>query len=238
MVTVLLIVINVVRVLPGAAAAATTRSSELRFNYSYAAIPCEVVDGEPLSEEEVVRTLERGRHRGLRPRRRRRRRCSPTRTCTWRSSTRCSCTGACSTSPATCSSSGSSATTSRTGSGIPALPRLLPGRGGGGQRGPHPRPAQQHHPGGRRVGRGRGGDGRLPGALPQRPDPHAPGLLLHRRRPGQVAARLLVRHPVLHQPVGRGGLGGPRRRVRLRRPGGPRCSATGCGRRPTSTPAY
>ncbi len=36
------------------------RDSELRFNYSYAAIPCEVVDGEPLSEEEVVRTLEQG----------------------------------------------------------------------------------------------------------------------------------------------------------------------------------
>lgn len=34
------------------------RQSQLRFNYSYAAIPCEVVDGEPLSEEEVERTLE------------------------------------------------------------------------------------------------------------------------------------------------------------------------------------
>ncbi len=36
------------------------RRSQLRFNYSYAAIPCEVVDGEPLSEDEVVRTLEAG----------------------------------------------------------------------------------------------------------------------------------------------------------------------------------
>jgi len=34
--------------------------SQLRFNYSYAAIPCEVIDREPLSEEEVTRTLERG----------------------------------------------------------------------------------------------------------------------------------------------------------------------------------
>jgi membrane associated rhomboid family serine protease len=58
-VTVLLIVINVyVYFLVQRPQAA--RQSELRFNYSYAAIPCEVVDGEPLSEEEVVRTLERG----------------------------------------------------------------------------------------------------------------------------------------------------------------------------------
>ncbi len=34
--------------------------SQLRFNYSYAAIPCEVVDRQPLSEEEVTRTLEGG----------------------------------------------------------------------------------------------------------------------------------------------------------------------------------
>jgi len=58
-VTVLLIVINVyVYFLVQRPQAA--RDSELRFNYSYAAIPCEVVDGDPLSEEEVVRTLERG----------------------------------------------------------------------------------------------------------------------------------------------------------------------------------
>jgi len=36
------------------------RSNEVRFNYSYAAIPCEVVDREPLSEEEISRTLEQG----------------------------------------------------------------------------------------------------------------------------------------------------------------------------------
>jgi membrane associated rhomboid family serine protease len=36
------------------------RSNEVRFNYSYAAIPCEVVDREPLSEEEISRTLELG----------------------------------------------------------------------------------------------------------------------------------------------------------------------------------
>jgi len=36
------------------------RRSELRFNYSYAAIPCEVVTGDALSEEELSRTIERG----------------------------------------------------------------------------------------------------------------------------------------------------------------------------------
>jgi membrane associated rhomboid family serine protease len=36
------------------------RSNEVRFNYSYAAIPCEVVDREPLSEEEITRTLDFG----------------------------------------------------------------------------------------------------------------------------------------------------------------------------------
>ncbi len=36
------------------------RNSELRFNYSYAAIPCEVIDAEPLSEEEIGRTLQQG----------------------------------------------------------------------------------------------------------------------------------------------------------------------------------
>jgi membrane associated rhomboid family serine protease len=36
------------------------RQNELRFNYSYAAIPCEVVDHQPLSEDEISRTLEAG----------------------------------------------------------------------------------------------------------------------------------------------------------------------------------
>jgi membrane associated rhomboid family serine protease len=36
------------------------RRSELRFNYSYAAIPCEVIDGEALSEEEIFDTLDGG----------------------------------------------------------------------------------------------------------------------------------------------------------------------------------
>ena len=34
--------------------------NQLRFNYSYAAIPCEVVDRQPLSEDEITRTLELG----------------------------------------------------------------------------------------------------------------------------------------------------------------------------------
>jgi membrane associated rhomboid family serine protease len=58
-VTVLLIAINVY-VYFLVQRPADERGSQLRFNYSYAAIPCEVVDGEPLSEEEIARTLERG----------------------------------------------------------------------------------------------------------------------------------------------------------------------------------
>jgi membrane associated rhomboid family serine protease len=58
-VTVLLIVVNVYVYFlvqrPNAA-----RTSELRFNYSYAAIPCEVVEGQPLSEDEISRTLDDG----------------------------------------------------------------------------------------------------------------------------------------------------------------------------------
>ncbi|MEA2684841.1 MAG: hypothetical protein QOE93_36 [Actinomycetota bacterium] len=36
------------------------RQSQLKFNYTYAAIPCEVVDGEPLSVDEIERTLDSG----------------------------------------------------------------------------------------------------------------------------------------------------------------------------------
>ncbi len=39
---------------------AGNRGEEVRFTYRYAAIPCEVIQGDPLSEEEVVRTIESG----------------------------------------------------------------------------------------------------------------------------------------------------------------------------------
>ena len=58
--------------------------------------------------------------------------------------------------------------------------------------------------------------------VPQRQDPIVdhpdhPGVLPG--HPGQVVARALVRDPVLHQPERGRGVGGPRGRVRLRRPG-------------------
>ena len=54
-VTVILIAINV-----GVYFLVQRPSNELRFNYSYAAIPCEVIDRQPLSEEEISRTFDRG----------------------------------------------------------------------------------------------------------------------------------------------------------------------------------
>lgn len=43
------------------------RAAEVRFNYSYAAVPCEVVQGAPLSEEELFRTLQFGNTSACQP---------------------------------------------------------------------------------------------------------------------------------------------------------------------------
>ena len=119
--------------------------------------------------------------------------------------------GACCTCPATCSSSGCSATTSKTRAGavgtcsstcagLAATATYVAAR------------PQQHGAHGRRVGRHRRGDGRLPRAVPQRAHPSLLILgffIFFRDIPAKWLLLLLVRAPVLHQPDLRRGVDAP-----------------------------
>ncbi len=59
-VTVVLIAINVVVFLLVQRPTSSTPEGEVEFSYRYAAIPCEVVEGRPLSDVEIVQTLRGG----------------------------------------------------------------------------------------------------------------------------------------------------------------------------------
>ena len=88
---------------------------DTEFNLRWAAIPCEVVEGRPLSVSEVVATYQAGDDEACGHRRARGRPFDPDKHVYLSVLFATSCTAACSTCRATCCSCGCSATTSRTG---------------------------------------------------------------------------------------------------------------------------